>query len=81
MLVHNIYIFDRDGVCLYYHEWLRTKPVSEGAGNLADDQKSMFGLFFSLKTFAAAMDPKYALNLDLNPCIVLQYPKPPASGV
>lgn len=65
MVAHNIYIFDRDGVCLYYHEWLRTKPVSEGAGNQADDQKGMFGLFFSLKTFTAAMDPKAKAGTQL----------------
>jgi Sybindin-like family len=58
MVVHNIYIFGRDGACLYYHEWLRPKPVRDGAGSISDDQKMMFGLFFSLKTFAAAMDPK-----------------------
>jgi Sybindin-like family len=60
MVVHNIYIFGRDGACLYYHEWLRPKPVRDGAGSISDDQKMMFGLFFSLKTFAAAMDPKCA---------------------
>ncbi len=58
MVVHNIYIFNRDGACLYYHEWLRPKPVRDGAGTQSDDQKMMFGLFFSLKTFAAAMDPR-----------------------
>ena len=58
MVVHNIYIFNREGVCQYYHEWLRPKPVRDGAGSTLDDQKMMFGLFFSLKTYAAAMDPK-----------------------
>lgn len=56
--MHNLYMFGRDGACLYYHEWLRPKPVRDGAGSTSDDQKMMFGLFFSLKTFAAAMDPK-----------------------
>lgn len=57
MVCYNLYIFDRHGTCLYYHEWLRPKPVRHGAGTTADDQKMMFGLFFSLKTFTAAMDP------------------------
>lgn len=57
-MLFNIYIFNREGVCLYYHEWCRPKSVREGAGSVSDDQKMMFGLFFSLKTFAAAMDPK-----------------------
>ena len=54
---YNIYIYNRQGTCLYYHEWSRPKSVKQGAGTPADDQKMMFGLFFSLKTFAAAMDP------------------------
>ena len=57
-MLFNIYIFNREGVCLYYHEWSRPKPVRQGAGTVTDDQKMMFGLFFSLKTFAAAMDPE-----------------------
>ncbi len=57
-MLFNIYIFNREGVCLYYHEWSRPKPVRQGAGTVSDDQKMMFGLFFSLKTFAAAMDPE-----------------------
>lgn len=65
MVFHNLYIFDRDGVCLHYHEWLRTKPVMEGAGSPADDQKGMFGLFFALKTFSAAMDPKAKAGTQL----------------
>ena len=58
MAPFNFYIFNRQGTCLYYHEWHRPKPVKLGAGTQADDQKMMFGLFFSLKTFSAAMDPK-----------------------
>ncbi|CAL5228832.1 g12035 [Coccomyxa viridis] len=54
----NIYIYNRQGTCLYYYEWSRPKSVKQGAGTPADDQKMMFGLFFSLKTFAAAMDPR-----------------------
>ncbi len=55
---YNMYIFNRQGTCLFYYEWSRPKSVRHGAGSLSDDQKMMFGLFFSLKTFAAAMDPR-----------------------
>jgi Sybindin-like family len=58
IIAYNIYIFNREGTCLYYHEWSRPKPVQHGAGSEQDDQKMMFGLFFSLKTFTAAMDPR-----------------------
>lgn len=64
-MLFNIYIFNREGVCLYYHEWSRPKSVREGAGSVSDDQKMMFGLFFSLKTFAAAMDPKPEVKAQL----------------
>ncbi|KAK9830703.1 hypothetical protein WJX74_003280 [Apatococcus lobatus] len=58
MVCYNFYIFNRQGTCLCYHEWQRPKSVKQGAGTPSDDQKMMFGLFFSLKTFAAAMDPR-----------------------
>ena len=54
----TIYFFNREGTCLFYHEWSRPKPVKLGAGTPGDDQKMLFGLFFQLKVFAAAMDPK-----------------------
>jgi hypothetical protein len=54
----TFYIFNRQGVCQYYHEWARPKPVTQGAGSQVEDFKLTFGLFWSMKTFAAAMDPK-----------------------
>jgi hypothetical protein len=51
------YFFDRAGTALHYAEWHRPKPVSAGAGSPADDAKMMFGLLFSLRTLAAAVDP------------------------
>ncbi|CAL9753783.1 uncharacterized protein LOC135612915 [Musa acuminata AAA Group] len=48
-----LYIFNRSGVCLLYREWhrpLRTLDANQ-------DQKLMFGLLFSLRSFTAKMDP------------------------
>ncbi|KAK8956697.1 hypothetical protein KSP39_PZI001540 [Platanthera zijinensis] len=48
-----LYIFNRNGVCLLYREWhrpLRTLDAQQ-------DQKLMFGLLFSLRSFTAKMDP------------------------
>ncbi|XP_074563968.1 uncharacterized protein LOC141820539 [Curcuma longa] len=48
-----LYIFNRNGICLLYREWhrpLRTLDASQ-------DQKLMFGLLFSLRSFTAKMDP------------------------
>ena len=54
----TFYIFNRKGRCLYYHEWRRLKPVGQGAGSQEEDFKLMFGLFWSMRAFATAMDPK-----------------------
>lgn len=58
MVCFNIYIYDRQGNCLHYHEWYRPNSVQRGAGSTEDDRKQMFGLFWTLGTFAAALDPK-----------------------
>jgi len=58
MPAYTFYIFNRYGVCQYYHEWYRPKSVRFGAGSQEEDFKLMFGLFWSMKTFAAAIDPK-----------------------
>ena len=57
-----LYIFNRSGVCLLYREWhrpLRTLDANQ-------DQKLMFGLLFSLRSFTAKMDPtRYVLDFPL----------------
>lgn len=58
MVCFNLYIFNRQGVCVHYYEWYRPKSVKQGAGTLADDQKQMFGLFWTLSNFTATLDPK-----------------------
>ncbi len=50
----NMYILNREGTCLCYHEWRRPRPCDLPP---EDDQKNMFGLLFALRTFAAALDP------------------------
>ena len=57
-MAYNMYVFNREGVCLHYAEWRRPKPVAEGAGTMEDDAKMMFGLTFSLKNLCTALDPK-----------------------
>ena len=60
--VLTAYFFDRSGTCLHYAEWDRPKPVAAGAGSAADDAKMMFGLLFSLRTLAAAVDPRACVS-------------------
>ncbi|XP_011623593.1 trafficking protein particle complex subunit 1 [Amborella trichopoda] len=51
-----LYMFNRNGVCLFYREWLRPlKTLSP-----QQDHKLMFGLLFSLKSFTTKMDPVIA---------------------
>lgn len=51
--VRCMYIFDRNGVCLHYHLWFR--PLTTLSPH--QDQKLMFGLLFSLRSFTVKMDP------------------------
>ena len=53
-----MYVFNRNGECLLYREWHR--PLRTLDSN--QDQKLMFGLLFSLKSFTAKMDPTRYFN-------------------
>ncbi|GAM29007.1 hypothetical protein SAMD00019534_121830, partial [Acytostelium subglobosum LB1] len=53
-MIYNIYIFNKSGVCIYYEEWNRKKPSS----NLAEEQKLLFGMLYSLKSFLSKSSPR-----------------------
>ncbi|KAM3653976.1 LOW QUALITY PROTEIN: trafficking protein particle complex subunit 1 [Ammospiza maritima maritima] len=46
MTIHNLYIFDRSGRCLFYSEWHRRR----GPGIQEEEFKLMFGMLFSLRS-------------------------------
>jgi hypothetical protein len=53
MPVYSFRIFDKQGTCLFRHQWRETAEASD-----EDDTQLLFGLLFSLKQFAVKMDPK-----------------------
>ena len=55
MTIHSLYIYSRNGSCLYYAEWYR--PRNTLADAPGEDAKLMFGLLFSLKLLVNKMTP------------------------
>ena len=60
MVVLNFYVFDKQGACLFYHEWSRTNNPFQSSPE--EDRKLVFGLLFSLKQFAQKLSPESRTN-------------------
>ena len=59
-MLYTIYVFDRQGTCIYYKEWNHDgmKRRKRTPQEVIGDQKLMFGLVFSLKAFTTGIAPK-----------------------
>lgn len=53
MVIHNLYIFNRKGHCLYYREW--QKPSSPHRANDEEKQRLVFGSLYSLNELIMKM--------------------------
>mmetsp|Transcript_4037 Transcript_4037/g.11716 ORF Transcript_4037/g.11716 Transcript_4037/m.11716 type:complete len:160 (+) Transcript_4037:92-571(+) len=53
--MYNLYIFDRRGSCMYFHEWQHEAAGQAPREEL--DPKLVFGLLFSLKQLAIKLAP------------------------
>ncbi len=54
-MLFNMYIYNRKGKCLFYKEWNRT--LNTLADDVAEEQKLVYGMLFSLKDLTAKLSP------------------------
>ncbi|PRP77259.1 hypothetical protein PROFUN_14471 [Planoprotostelium fungivorum] len=58
MTIFNLFIYSRQGNCIYYEEWNR-KNVSS---NLDEEQKLMYGFLWQIKNFVQKSSPNPELE-------------------
>jgi hypothetical protein len=69
-MIYNIYIYNRQGACLYYREWARpynSFPLTEQGTR--DERQLVYGMIFSLKELIGKMKSKGAAAEDGLHCL------------
>ena len=54
MVVYDFFLYNRQGVCLYYRDWKCTRKRK----NLEQKQRLMYGMIYQMKTFVKHLSPK-----------------------
>eukprot|EP00043_Microstomoeca_roanoka_P004689 m.51238 g.51238 ORF g.51238 m.51238 type:complete len:67 (-) comp12607_c0_seq1:868-1068(-) len=55
-MIYNFYLFNREGLCLYFKEWKRTGR-SQTREQAEGNRQLLYGLLYSLKKFAGHISP------------------------
>mmetsp|Transcript_9555 Transcript_9555/g.14337 ORF Transcript_9555/g.14337 Transcript_9555/m.14337 type:complete len:145 (+) Transcript_9555:32-466(+) len=64
-IVYSIYIFNRDGDCLFLRKFRTESKTDEKELNI--EKKNMFGLLFTLKTFVNQITPRELKDQEKEP--------------
>lgn len=54
MTIYNIYVFSKEGICVFHHEWNKSKGTGMAKG---EEYKLMHGMVYSIKSFVSRMSP------------------------
>eukprot|EP00668_Euglena_longa_P042503 GGOE01056267.1.p2 GENE.GGOE01056267.1~~GGOE01056267.1.p2 ORF type:complete len:149 (+),score=57.18 GGOE01056267.1:60-506(+) len=57
-MIYTLYIFNRSGSSMFFHDWHRRKRPVEGSKELAEELSLMGGLLYSLKQFVRSVSPQ-----------------------
>lgn len=60
-MIYNLYIFNKDGKCIFYKEWHRENTPDD----LEEEQELLHGFLIALKAFVDQTSPSECVSLFL----------------